>query len=153
MHLFHQLQKAHSTLFRMADRYLRSETGITAAQQGVLFALTKHDGLTMSALAELLALSNSNVTGLIDRMTKQGLVRRQESSNDGRAQCVFIETAGLEISKQVLPLVKDINEALLAPFDTQERAIIERFLEHIHNTAGQLTASDQLFTSSKRKVS
>lgn len=132
--VFHLLQQAHSALFRASDQLLRARLGIGTAQQAILFALSKSDGATLSALADRLGLTKSSLSGLIDRMEKAKLVRRVPNPHDARSALVRIEAKGRDCVAQSLPETKRINSALLAPFDAEERAVIERFLNHISET-------------------
>lgn len=53
--------------------------------QGMLMGILKHYGeMKISDLSEKLGLSNSTVSGIIDRLEKQGLVKRTRSENDRR---------------------------------------------------------------------
>ena len=129
--VFHLLQKAHSSLFRASDHALREAYGIGTAQQAILFALSKGDGATLSTLVQQLGMTKSSLSGLIDRMEKSGLVRREPSPKDARSTLIRLEDQGRECVAQSLPETKRINAALLEPFSAQERAVIERFLLHI----------------------
>jgi DNA-binding MarR family transcriptional regulator len=65
----------------------------------------------MAELATYLGLDRSSVSGLIDRAVKRGLVRRDSSSDDGRAVRVSLTAEG-----QVLAAVlTDEIGALIAP--------------------------------------
>ena len=50
--------------------------------------------LTMSELSERLMVSNGNLTGLVGRLAREGLVRRSASPTDARAQLVSLTAAG-----------------------------------------------------------
>ena len=55
---------------------LRSEFDTTLPRFDVMAALDRRrDGMTMSELSRLLLVSNGNVTGIVDRLVADGLVR------------------------------------------------------------------------------
>ncbi|MEO1369466.1 MAG: MarR family transcriptional regulator [Acidobacteriota bacterium] len=133
--VFHLLHKAHSALFRAADHTLRQKEGITAAQHGVMLVLSARDGVPISTIAEELRMGKSSLTGLVDRMSKAGLVRRAPCAEDGRVTRIYLEAAGRELLGRTADQVKGYNEALLAPFTADERRTIDRFLRHVADEA------------------
>ncbi len=141
--VFHLLQRAHATLFRAADQHLRSEEGISASQQAVLFVLVKDAGAPTTDIAARLRMSKSSMTGLIDRMVRAGLVRRRSCESDGRVQRVFVTKAGRRIVERSLPDVKTMNQRLLEPFSAPEQDTIARFLEHVADNAHDIVFADR----------
>lgn len=61
-----------------------SEDGLTIPQMRLLWALRDEDGLPVGALAEHLGVNPSTITGHVDRLVRQGLVRREEDADDRR---------------------------------------------------------------------
>ncbi|MBI5285277.1 MAG: MarR family transcriptional regulator [Chloroflexi bacterium] len=61
-----------------------SEDGLTIPQMRLLWALRDEDGLPVGVLAEHLGVNPSTITGHVDRLVRQGLVRRLEDPADRR---------------------------------------------------------------------
>jgi DNA-binding MarR family transcriptional regulator len=61
-----------------------SEDGLTIPQMRLLWALRDEDGLPVGTLAEHLGVNPSTITGHVDRLVRQGLVRREEDTADRR---------------------------------------------------------------------
>ncbi len=61
-----------------------SEDGLTIPQMRLLWALRDEDGLPVGALAERLGVNPSTITGHVDRLVRQSLVRREEDAGDRR---------------------------------------------------------------------
>jgi DNA-binding MarR family transcriptional regulator len=61
-----------------------SEDGLTIAQMRVLWALRDEDGQPVGQLADDLGVNPSTITGHVDRLVRQGLVRREEDPDDRR---------------------------------------------------------------------
>ena len=61
-----------------------SEDGLTIPQMRLLWALRDEDGLPVGTLADHLAVNPSTITGHVDRLVRQGLVRREEDPADRR---------------------------------------------------------------------
>lgn len=63
---------------------------LTAPQGMLMGILAKHGKMKVSDLSEELGLSNSTVSGIIDRLEKQGLVERTRSEEDRRVVYVSV---------------------------------------------------------------
>lgn len=83
---------------------LRTEFATTLPRFDVMAALYRHsDGLKMSALSRLLMVSNGNVTGIVDRLTEDGLILRAAVPGDRRAACARLTQKGrAEFEKQAV---------------------------------------------------
>ena len=92
---------------------------VTLVQAGILFLLEKEDGQTMTVLSQALAVENPTLTGLIDRLEKAGLVRRQASPKDRRAIKIYLTPGGLEEAKKVKPLIRKINQEIKSEFSSE----------------------------------
>ena len=76
--------------------YLRVEHGTTLPRFDVMAALyRRRDGATMSELSRMLLVSNGNATTVVDRLEKDGLVRRTASETDRRTVFVALTPEGL----------------------------------------------------------
>jgi DNA-binding MarR family transcriptional regulator len=61
-----------------------SDDGLTIPQMRLLWTLREEDGQPVGALAEHLGVNPSTITGHVDRLVRQGLVRREEDAGDRR---------------------------------------------------------------------
>lgn len=71
-----------------------SEDGLTIPQMRLLWALRDEDGLPVGALADQLGVNPSTITGHVDRLVRQGLVRREEDPADRRIVRNFLTEQG-----------------------------------------------------------
>lgn len=71
-----------------------SEDGLTIPQMRLLWTLRDEDGQPMGALAEHLGVNPSTITGHVDRLVRQGLVRREEDAEDRRIVRNFLTEDG-----------------------------------------------------------
>ncbi|UTW56351.1 MarR family winged helix-turn-helix transcriptional regulator [Kordiimonas sp. SCSIO 12610] len=152
--LFHRIHLAHRALFRTADRELTDRYGITTAQHGVLLFLERNSGASAIELAEAVGLRRAATSGLLERMEAKGLIIRVPSSKDKRSLALSLSAKGEDILAETKPLIKQANKELLAGFNGDEQAVMERVLKAIETraNAGSLfdkdTASDQALYSS-----
>lgn len=76
--------------------FLRVKHDTTLPRFDVLAALyRRRDGVTMSELSRMLLVSNGNATAVVDRLEKDGLVRRTQSEADRRTVFVAMTPEGL----------------------------------------------------------
>ena len=100
-----------SAVMATADAFLRESQrlfrplGATGAQYNVLNILMMHpEGISQRELGDLLVVDRSNVTGLLDRLEKAGLVRRDDHPADRRVYRVMITPAGRARWEKIHPL-------------------------------------------------
>ena len=65
------------------------------------------DGLSQTDLSRQLIMHRSNLTGLVDRLEKRGLVARREVAADRRAYSVVLTAAGTRLLRDILPRYYD----------------------------------------------
>jgi DNA-binding MarR family transcriptional regulator len=76
--------------------FLRVRHDTTLPRFDVMAALyRRRDGVTMSELSRMLLVSNGNATTVVDRLEKDGLVRRTPSETDRRTVFVALTPEGL----------------------------------------------------------
>lgn len=76
--------------------FLRVKHETTLPRFDVLAALwRRREGVTMSELSRMLLVSNGNATAVVDRLEKDGLVRRTPSEADRRTVFVALTAEGL----------------------------------------------------------
>jgi DNA-binding MarR family transcriptional regulator len=62
-----------------------AESGLTAPQVGLLRELVAGGGLSLKELSARLGLAHSTVSGIVDRLERRGLVRREPDARDRRS--------------------------------------------------------------------
>lgn len=78
-------------------RNLRENHQTTLPRFDVMSALARFpDGLKMSELSKFLKVSNGNVTGIVDKLTEEGLALRVAVPGDRRAQVARLTAKGRE---------------------------------------------------------
>ena len=124
--LFTAQQKLRTYLKKMMTK---ENVRVTTAQAGILFLLKQKDGRTMSELSQLLSIDNSTITGLVDRLEKTGLVRRNASPHDRRASHVFINPQGMEEVDKAKKVIRMVNQEIKNGFSAEELDSFNRILK------------------------
>jgi DNA-binding MarR family transcriptional regulator len=86
---------------RRLTKGLASEFGLTGPQLTVLKLLESLGDLSLSSLSERIRAQNSTVTGIIDRMEREGLVRRERSTADRRVVFIRLRDKGARLARQI----------------------------------------------------
>ena len=89
------------------------KAGISMTHLHILWVLEHHGDLTMSRLADMLDVSVSNATGLVDRMEERGLVERARVPDDRRVVIVRASAEGARIRDEIETLKQDRMRAIL----------------------------------------
>jgi DNA-binding MarR family transcriptional regulator len=100
------------------------QSNVSMGQLHVLWLLQHHGAMAMSRLAELVGVSMSNATGLIDRMAEHGLVERVRVANDRRLVLVQPAAAGLRALSETETQRRERLRSVLGHLPPTERPIV-----------------------------
>lgn len=114
--LIHDVSRLRRSAF---DRCLKP-LNVTRAQWWVLAYLSREDGMTQSQLAEELDIGKVAVGGLIDRLEKSGLVRRDADASDRRVNRVFLEPKSKQLIARMRKISHRMNEQILAGLNDEQ---------------------------------
>lgn len=104
--------------------------------------LDRHGELPMSQIAELLDVSDSNATGLIDRMEERGIVERVRHPEDRRVVHVRVSDAGRRILADVEILRDDLVARILARLDTPRLMRLGQAMEDVRGAIEAIAADE-----------
>ena len=103
----------------------------------VMWLLEHHDELTMGHLAEMLGVSLSNATGLIDRMEERGVIERVRVPDDRRVVQVRLSAAGRAMLEDVQVLKSTMLRKVLVRLDPEQ---LQRLASTIEDVRGAINA-------------
>jgi len=93
-------------------------------------------GLPLSELGKNLDVTKGNITGLIDRMERDGLAKRKDDAKDRRVIRAVITSKGKTILKKIQPYKDDWNQMLFQGFGTKDKGdltgLLGRLLERVN---------------------
>jgi MarR family transcriptional regulator, organic hydroperoxide resistance regulator len=105
--------------------------GLHAGQESVLKALADEDGQTMSQLAQALGVQPPTVTKMVNRLSAQGLVRRQASDTDGRMARVHLTEIGVARVEDVDKVWKRVEKEALTGFEDKDKKRLRKLLRQL----------------------
>lgn len=108
----------------MSERLVR--LGISMTQLHIMYTLQRDGVMTMSRLADVLGVSLSNASGLVDRMEERGFVERHRVPADRRVVLVRITEGGTQVLQENDALSDNLMRDILARLDPAELPVIAR---------------------------
>ncbi|KAB0679625.1 MarR family winged helix-turn-helix transcriptional regulator [Aureimonas leprariae] len=110
---------------------LLAEIGLHPGQDQLLRSLGPGDTVSVSVLAEQLAVRPSTVSKMLDRLIERNLVRRASSNQDARRTMVALTPAGVEARDAVQDVWNRLEAELKPSFGEAEFEAQMRVLEKI----------------------
>lgn len=114
-----------------AYRPLLSELGLTYPQYLVLLVLWEKDGLSVTAIGDLLYLDSGTLTPLLKRMAAQGLIVRRRSEADDRVVGNWLTDAGKALRSRAVGI--PVQLLCDAKLDVSEigpmKAVLQRLIQ------------------------
>lgn len=109
------------------------EMNLTGPQGMLIGTLFHHGEMKVSDLSEKLGLSNSTVSGILDRLEKQGQVERMRSKEDRRVVYVNITEDFKEQSKKQFVEINKMIEQMINKATPEELDKILEGMEVLRN--------------------
>lgn len=94
-----RLMRAIEHRLQSSSKLMARDGGVTGPQRTVLRAIVKEPGLSASAVAEVVQLHASTVTGILQRLLERGFVSRGKSDDDARKAVLAVTDAGRKASE------------------------------------------------------
>jgi DNA-binding MarR family transcriptional regulator len=106
---------------------------LTPQQFGLLAFLWGEDGLSQTELAARSQIDRTTIGGIVDRLEKEGLVKRIPHPDDRRAYQVFLTAKGEALENELCTLAIRAQARVNTPLTAEEQATLIRLLEKIRH--------------------
>jgi DNA-binding MarR family transcriptional regulator len=151
---FLHLLRTSDEVFGVSERYL-TENNMSQGRFSVLMLLWKGgqrrdepvnggpcspNPRTPAELAEAAGVTRATMTGLIDTLERDGLVRREPDPDDRRMMSVRLTVKAEAYLKQMLPGHFQTMARLMAPLSESERKTLVRLLTKVLRCASDIAA-------------
>lgn len=127
---------------QIANRFWGSRLAglnITFSQGLVLNLLYDGDGITSRALGERAILDSATLTGVLDRLEGQGLVKRKPNPSDRRAILIVLTEEGRALAGKVRRIMAEANHTFLEELGEEER-VFRQILNRMRHIYGAKSA-------------
>ncbi len=116
-----------------------SELGITSSQAHVLSTLNQEDGLPLSSIGKKVFLDKPAITGLADRLEKDGLVERRRTSIDRRVIRLFLTSKGKAVITHYETVIQEIDNDIVSALSTDELSEFRNILNKVWQNNNEST--------------
>ena len=130
LRLWLRLLSSTNILEQQIRSRLRKKFNITLPQFDVLAELERHkEAQTMTSLSRHLMVSNGNITGVVDRLVREGFVQRLGSASDRRIQYINLTNKG----RRAFDRMAKANEEWIAElFSGLTHTEVKQLSEQLH---------------------
>ena len=117
IHLLHRAGQCAGDVFAAEI----GETDLTPRQYAVLHTVSQHEGLSQTDLVQHTGVDRSTLADIVRRMLKKGLLQRRRTKEDARAYAVKLTEEGWRVLKATEPVVRRVDERILAALPAKQR--------------------------------
>ncbi|MGC8561627.1 MAG: MarR family winged helix-turn-helix transcriptional regulator [Thermoplasmata archaeon] len=121
------LRNTYRTLDRRITSLL-SARGLTRPQFLALKVVSDGVSVPMNKISDYLSVTPGNVTGIIDRLVKSGILRRKGKAGDRRKIMIELTRKGKETYMNVLSSYTSFLEKVLQELNAKERRELKKHL-------------------------
>ncbi len=143
-----ELAEAPSHLIKRCQQYFGDlyarEAGsceLTKQQFTVLAALENNEGVSQTALVEMTGIDRSTLAEMVRRMLERGLVSRERTEQDARANAVAITGNGRKALRVARSAADRAEKLLLDPLPPSDRTKFIKALSMIASAGEQFQAN------------
>lgn len=115
---------------------------LTPPQFDIVATLGNTPGMPLKELGEKTLITKGTLTGVVDRLTDKGLVRRTASPSDGRSQIVQLTPEGEKLFARVFPAHISHMERVFAQLSPGELAGMTAGLHRLREAFAAAHGSD-----------
>ena len=105
--------------------------GIVPGQFPALLALWEQDGQTQRELVEKLDIEQATMANTLNRMERDGLIKRVDHPTDKRAKVILLAEKAKSIRDEAYAAASTVNDMALAGLSVEER---KRFIDYMQRT-------------------
>ncbi len=124
-----------STLIRKRGTEFLRAFGLTDVQINVMMLLghqaRRNEGLSQARLSDMMLVNRANITGLIDRMEKAGLVVRTADPEDRRTNIIKLTARGRRLLDKVEPHYGKEVARIMGVLKNSEQKTLMKMLEKV----------------------
>lgn len=136
-HLLHRALQLALDIY--ADE--QGEGGVTQRQYAVLAAVEAYEGLTQTDLVRATGIDRSTLADMVARMIVKGLLERQRSTADARANAVSLTEAGRLALTDAKPKMAAADARLLRLLSTAKREALTAALRDLIRAGDEAAAA------------
>jgi DNA-binding MarR family transcriptional regulator len=128
----YQLAQASIVTAQLFNENVGKPLELRPVEFTVLMLIADNPGVSARHLSRALAMTPPNITMWVDKLEERGLVTRERSATDGRAQNLSTTEAGLQLARQSCQALAQAERQVLgAGLSVAEQAILVELLHKL----------------------
>jgi MarR family transcriptional regulator for hemolysin len=116
---------------KAADIELRERFGLTGAKWKIITVLSIKEGITQKHIADMLFVEAPTLVSVIDKMEKDGYVKRESDSNDRRNNLIFMTKKSKDIVDLIIESILEIRNMGLNKISKKDMETAKKVLAQI----------------------
>jgi DNA-binding MarR family transcriptional regulator len=132
--LGYQLRRTQIAVFQNFSRAMEP-LDVTPGRFGVLEVIAANSGLSQSELGGLLGIDRSTIVAVIDRLERDGLVRRMPAPHDRRSHALKLSEKGAVTLALLERRVAAHEREIASGLSAEERKILQTLLARVAKDA------------------
>lgn len=118
-------------LTRRIARFYGERFKLTAPEWRTMAVLGQHGAMSANSVIIQTTMDKVRVSRAVARLLKSGFITRNTDPIDRRRAVLELTPAGLEVYRQIVPLVQEIEAEILGTLNHQEREVLEGAMSKI----------------------
>ncbi len=129
---------AEKSLERAIDSELRQKCGLTGGQWKAVMVLAISDGLNQRELADLIFVEAPTLVPILDRMEKDGFVKRATDPEDRRTNRVYLTPKSKKLVSVITDCILDFRKTITKDIPEKDLEIARLVLKQLSQNADKL---------------
>ena len=130
------LAQTAQALLKYTDVHLYRKARISSSRFTLLQALSLSSGkMRPSEVAERMLRERHNITTLVHRLERDGLVRTERDNRDKRYVNIILTDEGRKVLSQAIPVARDIMNQVMLSISEGDAVLLEKLLRVLRQNA------------------
>ncbi|WP_210610059.1 MarR family winged helix-turn-helix transcriptional regulator [Priestia flexa] len=125
--LWFRISRFYNQSIRESNQHLK-KWNLTAAQFDVLVQVGSYERLSQQDLAEKLFVTKGNITQLLNKIEKMGLIKRDQ---EWKTKYISLTEKGQQLFQEVVPDQEQFQSAQFSALNTEEKKVLLKLLKNL----------------------
>jgi MarR family 2-MHQ and catechol resistance regulon transcriptional repressor len=126
-----RLSQCYQMTQKRAREALRG-SGLTQPQFLVMTQIAEEEGIPLTRIGENMLVTGGNITGIVDRLEREGLVKRKRDGEDRRIIRAYFTPKGKKTYQQALPSYDRFMRQVFGELGSGDVTRLHKTLESLH---------------------
>ena len=110
---------------------IQAELGFNRAEAAILFCLRHQEPLSGIEIAEMTGRPRNSISPAVRKLHRAGLISKANAARNRKIEHLSLTERGSEAAARIVPYFVQWEQAMLAPFDEADRALLAQLLARL----------------------